>query len=108
MDTLALRTTVESVLTQYRDYLGNDPDTTINLVIDTHRDHYLLIDHGWQGERRIYGTIFHLNIVDQKIWIQQDGTESGIAPELLQLGVPREQIVLGYKSPTRRKIAQLV
>ena len=108
MDTLALRTTVESVLTQYRDYLGSDPDTTINLVIDTHRDHYLLIDHGWQGERRIYGTILHLNIADQKIWIQQDGTESGIAPELLQLGVPREQIVLGYKSPTRRKIAQLV
>lgn len=108
MDTLALRTTIETVLTQYRDYLGNDPDTTLDLVIDANHDHYLLIDHGWQGERRIYGTILHLNIIDQKIWIQQDGTETGIAPELLQQGIPSDQIVLGYKSPARREIAQLV
>ena len=108
MDTLTLRSTIETVLTQYRDYLGNDPETNLDLIFDIRRDRYLLIEHGWQGEHRIYGTLLHLAIADQNIWIHQDGTETGIAPELLQLGVPSDRIVLGYKSPARREIAQLV
>jgi len=29
----------------------------------------------------------HIDIIDQKIWIQQDGTETGIANELVNLGI---------------------
>ena len=107
MDTLNLHQAAQTILEQYRTYLGNDPDTSIELAIDPDRDRYLLIEQGWQGERRIYGTILHLDIIDRQIWIQHDGTETGIARDLIQLGIPSDRIVLGNKSPERRKIVQL-
>ena len=38
----------------------------------------------------------HLDIIDGKIWIQHDGTEIGVANELVEMGVPKEDIVLAY------------
>jgi hypothetical protein len=66
----------------------------------------LLIETGWQNNRRIYGTLIHIDIIGEKIWIQQDGTEEGIANELTRLDIPKDQIVLAYKSPERRQITE--
>jgi hypothetical protein len=43
---------------------------------------------------------FNLKLIIDKIWIQRDFTESGIAQELMEMGIPKEKIVLGYRSPT--------
>jgi len=40
---------------------------------------------------------------NDKIWIQQDGTEVGIANQLVDLGVPKQDIVLGFDPPNLRK-----
>jgi XisI protein len=48
--------------------------------------------------------LVHLDIIDRKIWIQHDGTEEGIADELVKQGIPPQKIVLAYKSFERRKI----
>jgi hypothetical protein len=108
MDTIniSLKQTIINVLQDYIDFLGNDPNTQSQLVIDGEHDHYLLVETGWQNKRRIYGTLIHIDIIDQKIWIQQDGTEEGIANELVKLGISPNQIVLAYKSPERRKITE--
>ena len=45
----------------------------------------------------------HIDIINDKIWIQRDGTEDGIATELLSAGVPKDRIVLGFRSPEMRK-----
>lgn len=42
-------------------------------------------------------TDIHLQIINGKIWIQRDGTEDGIATDLLAAGIPKEQIVLAFK-----------
>ena len=57
-------------------------------ILDTERDHYLLLHTGWRGNRRTHGCSLHLDIKDGKIWIQHDGTEVVIATQLLELGVP--------------------
>jgi XisI protein len=57
---------------------------------------------GWRGSKRLYGTVLHLDIIDSKIWIQQDGTEVGIGNQLVELGVPKEDIVLGFDPPKMR------
>jgi hypothetical protein len=44
----------------------------------------------------------HVEIKGDKIWIQQDGTEQGIAADLVAAGIPKDRIVLGFKSPQRR------
>nr|WP_293130356.1 XisI protein [Okeania sp. SIO3I5] len=84
--------------------MGNDPEMPCKLVIDATRNHYLLIEICWQNSRLIYGTLIHLNIINQKIWIQEDGTEEGVADELVNLGIPHQQIVLAFKTIERRKI----
>lgn len=107
MDTLnkdTLKQAIIKVLQDYLEFLGNDPESEIQLVIDEIRDRYLLIETGWHQNRRIYGTLIHIDIINEKLWIQQDGTEEGIANELVSLGISPQQIVLAYKTLDRRKI----
>ena len=51
----------------------------------------------------VYGRIIHVDIRDRKIWIQRDFTEEGVASELVNLGVPKTDIVLGFKPPYMRQ-----
>ena len=57
---------------------------------------------GWEGYRRIHAGLIHIDLKDEKIWVQRDGTEYGVANELVDLGVPREDIVLGFQAPYKR------
>ena len=67
-------------------------------------DNYLLIDSGWDRTGRVHAVVFHLRIVEEKIWIESDGTEKGIVLELLELEVLKEDIVLGFIRPNRRQL----
>ena len=72
-------------------------------IFDTERDHYQLVYVGWKRNGlRDYGCLLHLDIKNGKIWIQYDGTEGGIAYRLVKLGVPKEDIVLGFHPPEVR------
>ncbi len=75
-------------------------------VLDTDRDHYLLLHTGWRDNRRTHGCSLHIDIKDGKIWIQHDGSEAGIATQLLELGVPKENIVLAFHSPYMREFTE--
>jgi hypothetical protein len=98
------RAVVEQVLQDYALFLGNDDQVQVELVFDRTHDRDLLIEAGWQGTDRIYGTLLHIDLIDGKLWIQQDGTEDGVAEELVAAGVPKDHIVLGFKSPERRRL----
>ncbi len=82
------------------------PEIEKQLIIDTERDHYLLLHTGWRNNRRYHGCSMHLDIKDGKIWVQHDGTEAGIATRLLELGVPKEDIVLAFHSPHMRQFTE--
>jgi XisI protein len=92
------------VLQDYLSFLGHDPESELQLIVDENNHHYLLLEAGWHKNQRIYGSLIHLDIINNKIWIQQDGTEVGIANELVDLGIPPQQIVLAFKTLERRKI----
>jgi hypothetical protein len=95
--------TVEKVLQDYADFLAGDDQVQIELVCDRDRDHYLLVEAGWQNGYRIYGTLIHIDRIGNKLWIQHDGTEEGIAIDLVAAGIPKEQIVLGFRSLEQRQ-----
>lgn len=67
------------------------------LIINAEHTHYELMQVGWDGSHRIHGTVLHLDVIDGKIWIQHDGTPTGIAHELVEAGVQREDIILGFR-----------
>jgi hypothetical protein len=94
---------IENILREYSQYKPAYGDVELELILDRERDHYQLMSVGWHGEKRIHGIMLHIDIKNEKIWIQHNGTERGIAQDLLELGVPKQDIVLAFHSPTRRK-----
>ncbi|WP_367267678.1 element excision factor XisI family protein [Okeania sp. SIO2C9] len=51
----------------------------------------------------MYGCPIHIDIKDGKIWIQRDFTEEGLAHQLVELGVPSSDIILGFRAPSVRQ-----
>lgn len=70
----------------------------VQSIFDPEGDHYQLVQAGWHNKQRQYGCLMHLDIKDEKIWIQYDGTEVGVANELVDLGTPKSDIVLFYSA----------
>ncbi|MEE3716232.1 XisI protein [Tumidithrix elongata RA019] len=101
-------------LTRYREYIqqllsdyassspkGQDFETEV--IFDVVRDRYLVVHTGWEKRQAMYGCVLHVDLKnDGKIWIHYDGTEVGIANELVRLGVPRSDIVLAFHEPLLR------
>ncbi|BAB72518.1 hypothetical protein DSM107007_18790 [Nostoc sp. PCC 7120 = FACHB-418] len=61
---------------------------------------------GWEGQDWIHSCIIHIDIKNGKIWLQWNGTEDDIAADLVTMGVPKEDIVLGFQSPFMRKFTE--
>jgi hypothetical protein len=97
------RQIIEKILQEYAEFLDTDHQVQVELVLDEKRDRYLLVETGWQNGYRIYGTLLHIDLVNYKLWIQHDGTEDGIADELVAAGIPKSHIVLAFKSPEIRQ-----
>lgn len=107
MDKLAqYRNYIENLLQEYGNYKPSYGDVEMQLIFDRERDRYQLMSVGWNKNRRIHGIVLHVDIKDGKIWIHHDGTEAGIAKELLALGVPNQDIVLAFHAPARRKYTE--
>jgi len=97
-------TTVESVLHAYisRPY----GQFQRKLVIDRDGNHFIVLLMGWQGYSYIHTCIIHIEVVGDKVWVQADNTEAGITYALLDAGIPKEQIVLGFQSPFERALTE--
>ena len=74
------------------------------LLFDEKNDRYLLLHVGWLGGQRIHSTVLHLDIIDEKIWIQCNNTELVLKDELMSLGVSEKDIVIGIQPPSVRKM----
>jgi XisI protein len=97
------RKAVEEILLGYT-ALPYEKDTIRNrLFFDQNTDSFLLLAMGWEGYRRIHHCFVHIELIEDKVWIHFDGTEIGIAKELVDKGIPKEHIVLAFQSPERRQ-----
>ena len=96
---------IQNLLSQHASLVW-DKRIQAETIFDTDRDRYQLVYVGWRNQQRIYGPVLHLDIIDNKIWIQQDGTEVGIANELVELGVPKQDIILGFDPPNMRGFSE--
>jgi XisI protein len=97
------RQIVRSILTEHSQIQPVYGDIQMKLIFDGERDRYQLFRTGWSDEHRVYGALIHIDLEGNKIWIQYDGTEVGVANELVDQGIPKEDIVLAYHSPFMRQ-----
>jgi len=96
------RKIIENILSEYAQIPYAYGDIETEAVFDRTHDRYLLVNVGWDNGERVHGSLVHIDIIDGKLWIQRDGTESGIAVELVNAGIPKDQIVLAFRSPEIR------
>ncbi len=103
METLTYQQLIQNIIKNYADKHPQDNKIETQIICDTQNHHYLLLYVGWEEEKQIYGCPIHVDIKDNKFWLQRDFTEEGIANQLLELGVSKEDIVLGFRSPFNRQ-----
>ena len=97
------RQIVKSVLREYAQYRPATGDIDLETISDETTDHYELLAIGWQGKRRVHGCLVHIDIIDGKVWLQHDSTDAAIAEQLIENGIPANQIVLGFQPENYRQ-----
>lgn len=86
---------------------GEDPSNLETQVIkDLSGQHFQLIRVGWDNDRHIYFTAFHIDIKNEKIWVRINNTEEMIADELIKRGIAKSEIVLAFHPPSLRKYTE--
>ena len=77
------RQLVQRLLTEYGQVNFNIPELETELIFDTERDYYQVVHVGFSNKRRVYGCVRHDELVDR--------------------GVPKHDIGLGFHSPFKRQ-----
>ncbi len=101
---------VQQLLKKYASYHTSHPprgeEMEVETIFDTEHDHYQVVYVGWEDDQRIHGCSMHVDLKQGKIWIQHNGTEASLANELVAMGVPQSDIVLGLLSPRQRQLTE--
>ncbi len=69
------RTYIQDLLREYAKDSPSDDEVETQLIFDTQREHYQVVYTGWKNRNPIYGCVLHLDIKNEKIWIQHNTTE---------------------------------
>ena len=97
------RTILRETIMKYASFKPSIGDVDVEAIIDEAQGHYELMNSGWVNGHRIHGSVIHLDIRNGKVYVQYDGTDIGIADELVEAGIPKEDIVLAFKHPGIRQ-----
>jgi hypothetical protein len=95
---------VKRLLRGYADIKPSVGEIDVELVFDDERRHYELMQCGWIGLHRVHGSVIHVDVRGDKVWIQHDGTNERIAERLMEQGIPQDHIVLGFHAPYKRPL----
>jgi hypothetical protein len=100
------RQLVQQLMLKYAAYKPASGDIEVETIFDNVHDHYQLVNVGWENETRIHGCPMHIDIKNSKVWIQHNGTEIDIGEELIEMGIAREDIILGFHPSYMRQFTQ--
>jgi len=97
------RVIIREIIEEYAQYKPSIGDIRVETIFDETKDHYALMHTGWTGIYRVDGSVIHIDIHGDKVWLEHDGTNADIADQLVEAGIPRQQIVLGFQPPDMRE-----
>ena len=79
-------------------------DVRYEFVFDTVNHQFQVIRSGWRGSQRLYAVLIHVAIRGEFVWVEEDNTELEVANLLVEYGIPKERIVLGFHPPQQRTL----
>lgn len=97
---------VEKLIRLYATYKSAHGQIENEVVIDRERGHFELLAIGWLNQVRVHHTVIHIDVIGDKVWIQHNATSELIGEELVEMGVPRDHIVLGFQPPDIRPLTK--
>ncbi|NJM48960.1 MAG: XisI protein [Alkalinema sp. RU_4_3] len=93
---------IQELLTRYAALWNGVEGLESQVLFDRVHDRYQWLRMGWKGSERVFNCVMYFDIRDGKVWLQQNWTDRDPAAELVEMGVPREDIVLGLQPPEVR------
>lgn len=96
------RAAIKQVLAPYADLRYANGDFHNQAVLDETADRYLAVSTGFDGFKRYHGCVVDVAIRNGKVWLEADNTDAVIARKFTDAGIPRSEIVLGFRSPELR------
>src|SRR5690242_2807749 len=99
------RAIVRRLIEEYASFTPSYGDIRTEALVDPERDHYEVMQMGWDGHRRVHGSIIHIDIRDGKVWIEHNGTDVRLGEELVAAGIARKDIMLGFQPEELRSLS---
>ena len=99
-------TLIKKIINEQTHYKPAYGEIESHVVFDDEHTRYTLLEMGWDNKKYVHDCIINIELIDDKIWIQYDGTEESIATHLLEAGVPKNDIVLGFHHAKMRQYTE--
>ncbi len=94
------------LLEEYADSFNQSPKSIeAKLIFDFERHSFQVLNVGWRNGEYYFYVVFHLEIKNNKVWINENRTDLLMAQMLVEQGIPKTDIVLGLQSPETRGIS---
>jgi hypothetical protein len=106
MDKLNIyRQIVKQVVTQYSKLRPSHGNIRLDTIFDESQDRYALMQVGWDRGKRVRGNLIYIILSGEKVIVEYDGMESGITQDLIDQGIPEEDIVLAFVPQQNSRIS---
>lgn len=101
-----IKSYLKDLLSDLDDYNANHNQSYLrhSVLFDDVNMRYQLLRYGWLQEKYIYNVSIHIDVIDEKVWIQRNTTEEEIVDVLAENGIAANSVVLGFVSPELRKL----
>lgn len=97
MDTVkSYQAVIKQVISEYAKLRPSHGNIHLEPIFDDVNSRYALMQFGWDRERRVRGNLIYVSIKDGKVLVEYDGIEGGITQDLIQRGIPENDIVLAF------------
>ena len=90
------------ILNDYSKIKYTNVDGENQVIADKQNHRYQVVTLGWEDNVYINDCPMRFDIINGKIWIQQNSTEWEVGEMLNHMGVPKSDIVLGFLKPSTR------
>lgn len=81
----------------------NSSERIYQLIADKKNNQYQVLNMYWEKRTFRYMIIFHFEIKpDAKVWLWVNNTDILVTEDLIALGIPKTDIVLGFHAPEVR------
>ena len=102
-NTLIYEKAIIELLEEYAHFWDTEESIKNHVIVDKERNRYQLVILGWRDDNRfVHSVAFYIEIQNGKIWLHQNNTEAMIADELVEKGISKNDIVLGFVAPSLR------